>query len=352
MIAGAIDLFGDGPLAWRLGSLICGSLAILGMYALTRSAGGSPWLALGAATLMALDNLLIVHSRIGTLDIYALAAMIWAAAAYMRRRPIAAGVLLGIGACAKEVAFYLLAAFVALEVLRWIGSRTDALRRLGQLAILTLATWITFFAGLAIMDKIAPPFDATVGEPVTGGPFKHFAHIVTYAQHQTSPSGPAGIASYPWQWLFDMKWITYLQINPGKPVPGLARILPAVHFLGVINPAILALAIPALVLGLLDLRDRRSQVGLLGLAWFLGTWLPYELQSLIWDRTSYIYYMVIVMPGIYLAVAQLLARIGGWLAGTSRVLVRRVGWTLVGTWCVAVLVAAVLLYPFAPVLHL
>ena len=40
IIAGAIELFGDGPFAWRLGSLVFGTLAILGMFALVRAAGG------------------------------------------------------------------------------------------------------------------------------------------------------------------------------------------------------------------------------------------------------------------------------------------------------------------------
>src|SRR6267154_5417480 len=74
-MAGSIELFGDGPWAWRLGSLVFGTLAIVGMFALVRTAGGGPWTALGAAGLMAADNLLIVHGRIGTLDIYALAPM-------------------------------------------------------------------------------------------------------------------------------------------------------------------------------------------------------------------------------------------------------------------------------------
>src|SRR5437868_11690061 len=69
VMAGGIELFGDGPLAWRLGSIVFGTLAILGMYALVRAAGGGGWTALGAAALMAADNLLIVHGRIGTLDV-------------------------------------------------------------------------------------------------------------------------------------------------------------------------------------------------------------------------------------------------------------------------------------------
>src|SRR5450755_86457 len=37
-IAGAIELFGDGPFAWRIGSIVLGSLAILGIFALARAA--------------------------------------------------------------------------------------------------------------------------------------------------------------------------------------------------------------------------------------------------------------------------------------------------------------------------
>ena len=94
-MAAAIELFGDGPFAWRIGSLIFGSLAILAMYALVRAAGGGRWSALGAAALMAADNLLLVHGRIGTLDIYAVAPMIWGVALYLRGRWVAAGIVLG-----------------------------------------------------------------------------------------------------------------------------------------------------------------------------------------------------------------------------------------------------------------
>src|SRR5689334_2273907 len=52
VIAGGIELFGDGPLAWRLPSVLLGTIAILGMFALVRAAGGGPWLGLGAAALM------------------------------------------------------------------------------------------------------------------------------------------------------------------------------------------------------------------------------------------------------------------------------------------------------------
>jgi predicted membrane-bound dolichyl-phosphate-mannose-protein mannosyltransferase len=335
VIAGSIELFGDGPFAWRLGSLIFGSLAILGMYALVRAAGGSPWVAVGASALMASDNLLLVHGRIGTLDIYVVAAMIWSAVLYLRRRPIAAGALLGVGACLKLVAPYLLLALAVFEALQWFSARTEARHRLRRLGSCGVAGGAVFLALLAVLDRIAPPYDFAAGKLVASGPFGHIAHMFSYAAAQTSPRGPHGIASYPWQWLVDIKPITYLSIDPAHPAHGLFDIHPATHFLGMISPPILLLAVPALALSAYRPDGSWDEVGLLGLAWFLGTFLPFELLSLIWSRTSYLYYMVIVMPGIYISVAQLIAR-------------TRVSWKLVAVWAFAVLAAAVVMYPFTP----
>jgi predicted membrane-bound dolichyl-phosphate-mannose-protein mannosyltransferase len=339
LIAGGIKLFGDGPVAWRLPSVLLGTMALLGMFALVRAAGGGPWLGLGAAALMACDNLLLVHGRIGTLDIHAVAAMIWGAALYLRRRPLWAGVVIGLGTSAKEVAPYVLFSLAVLELLRWWRARDDAPARIGRLAACLLASAATFLAALTVMGWIAPPYSPQTGKLVPNGPFGHVAHMLSYAAHQTSPHGPQGIASYPWAWLIDSKPITYLQINPSHPTAALSQDSPAVHFIGLISPPILLLAVPALLLAARAVIRRHlryeDEVGLVGLAWFLGTYLPFVAASLIESRTSYLYYMVIVMPGIYLVVADLIARIGP----------RR---KLVLVWMAGVVAAAVVLYPFTP----
>jgi predicted membrane-bound dolichyl-phosphate-mannose-protein mannosyltransferase len=339
IIAGSIELFGDGPLAWRLGSVVMGTVAILGMFALVRAAGGSRWLGLGAAALMATDNLLLVHGRIGTLDIYAVAAMIWGAALYLRRRPWAAGAVIGIGACAKEVAPYVLLVLALVEALRRFSIRSDAVVAVRRLAACVAASAVSFLALLTVLGLIAPPYSPQTGKRVPRGPFGEIGHILSYAAHQTSPHGLTGIASYPWDWLVDYKPITYLRVNPARPADGLYFVHPAVHFLGVISPAILLLALPSLAFAAFGVLPRRvgsgSEVGLIGLAWFLGTFLPFVALSLFESRTTYIYYMVIVMPGIYLSVAYLVARIGA----------RRI---VSLAWMVGVLAAAVVLYPFSP----
>jgi dolichyl-phosphate-mannose-protein mannosyltransferase len=343
LIAGGIELFGDRPLAWRLPSVLMGTLAILGMFALTRAAGGGPWIGLGAAALMAADNLLLVHGRIGTLDISAVTGMIWGAALYLRGRPILAGVVIGVAACAKEVAPYILLVLGVIELFRWLEARRHDGQRVRRLVTCGVSTAVVFLALLFVLGRIAPPYSPQTGKVVPNGPFGHVAHILSYGAHQTSPRGPHGIASYPWDWLFDSKSITYLRINPAHPTAALSQVEPAVHFIGLISPPILLLALPALIYGARGLvaprfaRERRSadEMGLIGLAWFLGTFLPFVALSLIERRTTYLYYMVVVMPGIYLTVADLIARVGA----------RR---KLVLVWMACVAAAAVVLYPFTP----
>jgi hypothetical protein len=355
LMAGAIELFGDGPFAWRIGSVIFGSLAILGMYALLRAAGGGRWPAVGAATLMAADNLMIVSGRIGTLDMYALAPMLFGAAFYLRGRLPAAILMLALADCMKEVAPYALIVLALVELGRVLLARRDPSLpaqwrprpALVRFALIVVGSFGGFILGLWVMGLIATPYADSAHQLITGGPFAHLWHIVTYAEALTAPHGASGIASYPWQWLFDKGAITYLGVS--APLPGhAAGILPVCQFLGEISPPILALAIPALLVCLARLvgAPRRLaarsagevQVALLAVAWFLGTWGPYQLQSAFEHRISYLYYMLSVMPGIYLAVTILAS-----LLWRSR---RAWGRGLTAAWAVSVIAFAVIMYPF------
>ena len=317
---------------------------------------------------MACDNLLLVHGRIGTLDIYTVAMMIWGLALYLRGRSLLAGVVLAVAAAFKLVAPYALAVLVLVEFARVVARYRDprspedwrpraALRRL----TITVFTGAGVFMGLlGVMDEIATPYNDAAGQLIPGGPFDHLAHIVSYAAQQVSPHGPQGIASYPWDWLIDLKPIVYLRIDPSLPGNGLFAIHPVSKFLGMVSPPIMLLALPALAFGMYRwLRSPRRagaivsapvatlqtpaerQFAAVGPAWFVGTWVPFALLSLVDQRTSYLYYMVIVMPGIYVAVSYMLT-----LAWRLRRTWLR---ALVAVWGVAVLAAVVLMYPFVPV---
>jgi hypothetical protein len=186
-----------------------------------------------------------------------------------------------------------------------------------------------YLALLALFDRIAPPYVPQTGSAITSGALAHTSHMLSYAAAQTSPHGPMGIGSYPWAWLVDIKPILYLNVTLSSPTSRTST----VHFLGLISPPILLFAVPALALAAWATWRRRAPVGSVALAWFLGTWTPFVALSLFWQRTSYLYYMVIVMPGIYLAVSRLFSqpRMPAWARGA-----------FVGL----VLAATVLTYPF------
>jgi dolichyl-phosphate-mannose-protein mannosyltransferase len=354
IVAASIELFGDGPFAWRLGSLIFGTIALLGMYALVRSAGAGRGSALGAATLMATDNLLLVHGRIFTLDIYVVAMMIWGVAFYLQDRPVLSGIALAIGFCFKLVGPYALGIVALLELgrlfVRWRNPdspREWGLRNVIRRFVLTVFTSIGVFVGLlGILGLIATPYADAEAKLITGGPFQHIAHMFTYAAQQVSPNGPQGIASYPWQWLVDLKPILYLRINPSLPDQQFHAIHPVTAFWGMPSPPIMVLGMPALAFCLWRfLRRRRDgqspedqQLAMLAVSWFVGAWAPFAVLSLVDQRTSYLYYMVVVMPGIYVSATYAAA-----LAWRTR---RRWVRSLVGVWALGVLVLVVLMYPF------
>ena len=248
IVAAAIELFGDGPFAWRLPSLIFGSLALLGMFVLVRSAGGGRWSALGAATLLATDNLLLVHGRIFTLDIYVVTMMIWGVAFYLQDRPVLAGVVLAVGFCFKLVGPYALGTLGLLELarvfVRWRDPDSPpgwSLRGAIGRFVPTVFTSVGVCVGLlAIMGLIATPYADAEATLLNGGPFQHIAHMFSYAAQQVSPTGPQGIASYPWAWLLDLKGILYLRINPSLPGQDFHAIHPVVAFWGMPSPVIMA----------------------------------------------------------------------------------------------------------------
>ena len=162
------------------------------------------------------------------------------------------------------------------------------------------------------MDLIATPYDDAAHHLITGGPFDHFAHIVAYAAQQASPHGPQGIASYPWRWLLDLSRSSTCDQPvaarrractrstrcrvPGDGQPADPRCWRSRRCCSAATGAASPPARPR------DARRRRRSLGdraagdpRAGLvSRHLGAVRAAEPDR---QRTSYLYYMVIVMPG-------------------------------------------------------
>jgi len=342
IIAGSIRLFGDTPLGWRIAAVLFGSAFLIGVYALVRSSGGGPWLALGSAALAAAENLLLVHGRIGTLDIMVVTLMIWSAVLYLRGRRLPAGLLLGIGACLKLVAPYLLLVFLLVEAMREIGrrrSREDSgehlLIRVRGLALCGVASAVVYIVLLASLDRAVPAYD-TVAQVRYDNPIVHTQHMLKFAADLSAPNGAQGIASYPWQWLGDYRPIVYANVDVPRVINGQTVLESTTHFLGVVNPPILAVTVPAFVLALIRIWRRPELIDIVAVAWTAGTFIPFVIASAFWHRISYLYYMVVVMPGILLLAARLFSR--PWMPR----------WVTV-VWALGILGAGALMYPFTVV---
>ena len=123
------------------------------------------------------DNLMIVQGRIGTLDVYALAAMVWAGAAYLRGRSLTAGALIAVGACMKLVSGYLLLAFALIEVLRRLHPQRYGAPSPRRWAVCALGAAAVFLGLLTILDAIARPYDDTAHSLIAANPFAHLGAI-------------------------------------------------------------------------------------------------------------------------------------------------------------------------------
>ncbi len=340
IIAGTIELFGDDPWGWRIGSVIFGLIAILALYALVRGARGSPWLAAGVCGVMALDNLMLVHSRIATLDVYFVAMALISAALYVRGWRVAAGLALGVAACMKLEALAVIPAFALYEAFEVAWARADGhaiwstLRaRTLSLSLIVMVSLVTVLLGVWLMDLLVPAYDPGTRITYAGSPFTHIAHMLSYAAQLKAIPNATGISSTPWQWLIDQVPIDYARVAVNSIAGGKTIASKALFAAkGEINPFVILVAMPALLAAIAGAWRERDRVAAFGAAWCVGTFIPFVIQASAFDRISYIYYMLLVMPGIYMATA--------WLFSPSRVpRLATLGWVI------ALIYGFVYLYP-------
>jgi 4-amino-4-deoxy-L-arabinose transferase-like glycosyltransferase len=348
-IAAGIELFGDNSAGWRISAVAFSVAALLLLYWLVRCAGGSVGVALAATALASFENLWLVSGRIAVLDVYCIPFMLAGAAFYLRRRPIVAGALIGVGGCMKLFGLYALFALLGLELMRgllWlVAQRGQPPRQLLAPVALTLATIVSFFTLLTVIDRIVHPYNNGHRVDVNQSSIcsdlllwsnacNHVAFMNKYGATVRRQSGPAGIASYPWEFWINVRDIHYyttkVTVRTGADV---ISVEPTLDFRGVISWVVLATSWPAILLSLWWAIRRRDDLSLLTIAWIAGTWLPSVALAVVDDRTEYLYYMVVVMPGLYIAVARLLAR-------------REIPRLLVGVWIGLFVAELVQLYPF------
>jgi dolichyl-phosphate-mannose--protein O-mannosyl transferase len=106
LIASGIKLFGDNEFGWRFASALFGTMLILLFARLVHVLFYSPLLTAIGAALMALDGLLLVHSRTALLDLFLTFFTLLGVLLWHRSRHIWAGIAFGLAIGCKWSAVY------------------------------------------------------------------------------------------------------------------------------------------------------------------------------------------------------------------------------------------------------
>ena len=185
LMAASMAVFGDNGLGWRLPSLVAGMIALGALYKIIRATGESAWLGVLAVGIFAMDNLSLVHGRIGTLDMMVLAAILLSAWAALGGRWLAAGALAGLGLLVKLTALYGLLALLLMIAIALLGvwRREHRLQRgdFRPLASVIGGVLLVAGAGLWILDARFSSFT---------NPIDHVGHMFEYGAGLTRPGGP------------------------------------------------------------------------------------------------------------------------------------------------------------------
>jgi len=302
--------FGDNGLGWRLPSVIAGMVALVAVYGIVRSSGESTRLALLVVGFVAFDNLMLVHSRIGTLDMLVLAPILVGAWMALRGRWAAAGAATGIGMLMKLTALYgFLALLIMLALGLWAAWRRQ--RRLGWADLRPSAAALTCFVavtigGLWLLDSQFSSFT---------NPIDHLRHMIQYganlARGVVGPGSCPGNDSAPWQWLFNDCQMSYLRVDVTVKVgEEIVAINPTIDFRGAMNPILIGSLFVAFLFTGWFAWKRKSRLAVWSVVWAAANYLPYVALAVLSQRITYIYYFLPVIPALAVATALLLRRSG------------------------------------------
>jgi dolichyl-phosphate-mannose-protein mannosyltransferase len=300
IIALSMYLVGNNGYGWRIPSVIFGTVAILVFYLLMKRIATFEMVPLVATFLFSFDNLVFVHSRIATLDIFSLTFMLLGLYWYFSGHSYLSAIGMAFSALTKitGVAGFLI--ILIIQVVKFAtgpskGRKLNTFFAWFEKYLIVYASCAVLL--LAIMDRLWVGY---------AWPWEHVQYILSYSAALTSQC-PNGIISCPWQWLINQIQIPYLTVNVQVSSGSVSNRFNSVAFVGAMNPAILYLTIPAMLYAGYSYFQKKTDLTLLGLVWFAVTYLPYYPAVILGQRVTYVFYFLDAVPAVCLAASHMIA---------------------------------------------
>jgi predicted membrane-bound dolichyl-phosphate-mannose-protein mannosyltransferase len=297
MMAACIHVFGDRDFAWRIPSVVLGTLSIWLVHRIVLALGGSTRQALFAAFAIAFDNLSFVHGRIAMLDVYMMTFCLVGTLLYFRSYFALAGLAFGIATLCKLNGMLGVVALVFYELLRTPRWTFRALwKALVPCAVTAAFCGASFLSGLGALDCYVTTFRS---------PFAHVAHMVTYAKSLTRTGPPQGSESTPLQWWMNSGAINYFIVTTSVPGGTWTSIL----FRAAMTDVLLFTAPFALFYAAIRTWAGTSRIAAFAIAGLVANYGPVFFAWALYHRMSYIYYMVPSVPAIVCALALVAGKV-------------------------------------------
>ena len=300
LIASGIKLFGDNEIGWRFASAVFGTLLILLFARLVHVLFYSPLLTALGAALMAVDGLLLVHSRTALLDLFLTFFTLLGVFLWQRNRHIWAGIAFGLAIGCKWSAIYFVGIIGLLAVYRILvacdirKSFKPIIAKFAQYGLLPVFVYTLTWIGWFVSDR-------GWSRQWSNNPFTSWFHYHSeMLNFHTGLTETHPYQANPWSWLVMARPTSFFYASPqGCEAKDCAQEVlalgtPILWWVGIIA---ITVVVGFWIKGLVMRRsDSAVNIVVLGMA---AGYLPWFAMQ---QRTAFSFYAIIFEPFMILAI--------------------------------------------------